>query len=107
MSDATVEFSVVIPCLDEARTVGQCVAAARDFFDRRGIDGEVVVADNGSSDNSPALAEAAGVRRLLLTHFYPGLDPRDALERASKTYRGPIELARDGLCVEIAPRGAG
>lgn len=49
------------------------------------------------------LARAAGARRLLLTHFYPGLDPERARERAARVYSGPIELARDGLVVALDP----
>lgn len=56
------DVSVIMPCLNEAATVGQCVAKARAAMDAAGLDGEVVVADNGSDDDSPALAEAAGAR---------------------------------------------
>ena len=54
--------SVVIPCLNEAETVEECVQRARHALERHGIDGEVIVADNGSEDGSAALAEAAGAR---------------------------------------------
>lgn len=53
-------LSVVMPCLNEARTVVACVAKARSYFQRVGISGEVIVADNGSTDGSPELAVAAG-----------------------------------------------
>jgi hypothetical protein len=53
-------LSVVMPCLNEARTVSVCVAKARAYFERAGIAGEVIVADNGSTDGSPELAIAAG-----------------------------------------------
>jgi hypothetical protein len=53
-------LSVVMPCLNEARTVSVCVAKARAYFERAGIEGEVIVADNGSTDGSPELAIAAG-----------------------------------------------
>jgi len=56
------ELTVLMPCLNEARTVARCVEAARGFLARAGVQGEVLVADNGSSDNSQALAEAAGAR---------------------------------------------
>src|SRR5262245_31522790 len=56
------EVSVVMPCLNEARTVARCVAKARDCLARLGVHGEVVVADNGSNDGSPALARAEGAR---------------------------------------------
>jgi glycosyltransferase involved in cell wall biosynthesis len=51
-----------MPCLNEAATVGRCVEKARGFLQRAGIEGEVVVADNGSTDPSRALAQAAGAR---------------------------------------------
>jgi glycosyltransferase involved in cell wall biosynthesis len=52
--------SVVIPCLNEAGNIVQCVARARQVLKEHGIHGEVIVADNGSDDGSAALAEAAG-----------------------------------------------
>ncbi|HMG41613.1 MAG TPA: glycosyltransferase family 2 protein [Acidimicrobiales bacterium] len=54
--------SVVLPCLDEAESVGRCVAAALEGLAAAGVDGEVVVVDNGSSDGSPQLAADAGAR---------------------------------------------
>lgn len=59
---SNVELTILMPCLNEARTVAQCVQSARDFLQRSGITGEVLVADNGSSDGSRQLAEAAGAR---------------------------------------------
>jgi glycosyltransferase involved in cell wall biosynthesis len=56
------ELTILMPCLDEAATVGNCVQKARAFLRRSGIDGEVLVADNGSSDDSRARAEQAGAR---------------------------------------------
>ena len=52
--------SVVIPCLNEAENIVQCVTRALDVLYDNGISGEVVVADNGSDDGSAELAEAAG-----------------------------------------------
>lgn len=57
-----VELTILMPCLNEARTVAACVQAARDFLARSGIEGEVLVADNGSTDGSRQLAEQAGAR---------------------------------------------
>jgi Glycosyl transferase family 2 len=56
------ELTILMPCLNEAATVGACVAKARSFLKRRGIAGEVLVADNGSEDGSPTAAERAGAR---------------------------------------------
>jgi hypothetical protein len=57
-----VEVSVVMPCLNEARTVGTCVTKALRCLRELGVSGEVVVADNGSTDGSQELAESAGAR---------------------------------------------
>jgi glycosyltransferase involved in cell wall biosynthesis len=54
--------SVVIPCLNEAENIEQCVEKALATLKQAGLVGEVVVADNGSEDGSAALAELAGAR---------------------------------------------
>jgi glycosyltransferase involved in cell wall biosynthesis len=59
---AAPEVSVVMPCLNEAATVARCVEQARQALERAALEGEVVVADNGSTDGSPELAAAAGAR---------------------------------------------
>lgn len=51
-----------MPCLNEARTVEPCVRAAKSYLTGAGIDGEVLVADNGSTDGSVEIAVAAGAR---------------------------------------------
>ncbi len=56
------ELTVLMPCLNEAQTVGRCVAKARAYLERTGIAGEVLVADNGSTDGSREIAAAAGAR---------------------------------------------
>jgi glycosyltransferase involved in cell wall biosynthesis len=57
-----------MPCLDEALTVRTCVEKAQAFLRSRDISGEVLVADNGSTDGSQALAEAAGARVVAIAH---------------------------------------
>src|SRR5689334_4679887 len=56
------DISVVVPCLNESRTVGACVQAALDGIHATGLTGEVIVADNGSTDGSRKIAEDAGAR---------------------------------------------
>lgn len=51
-----------MPCLNEARTIDACVREASAFLATSGVQGEVLVADNGSSDDSPRIAAAAGAR---------------------------------------------
>jgi glycosyltransferase involved in cell wall biosynthesis len=54
--------SVVIPCLNEEQNITECVRAAREAIDAMGVNGEVVVADNDSEDESARLAHEAGAR---------------------------------------------
>jgi glycosyltransferase involved in cell wall biosynthesis len=58
--DKNVELSIIMPCLNEAETVARCVLKARSFLDAHGIKGEIIVADNGSTDGSQVLASEAG-----------------------------------------------
>jgi hypothetical protein len=51
-----------MPCLNEAETVGICIEKANSWMQQAGVNGEVIIADNGSSDASQALARAAGAR---------------------------------------------
>jgi glycosyltransferase involved in cell wall biosynthesis len=57
-----IQVSVVMPCLNEARTVGTCVDKARRELERLGVLGEVIVADNGSTDGSVDIATRHGAR---------------------------------------------
>lgn len=55
-------LTILMPCLNEAETLGTCVAKARGWIDRTGIEAEIVVADNGSTDGSPDIARLLGAR---------------------------------------------
>lgn len=57
-----IEVSIVMPCLNEADTLECCILAARRALDEYDISGEVIVADNGSSDGSQELAKHCGAR---------------------------------------------
>ena len=54
--------SVVMPCLNEEKALGSCIQTIQQTFDRSGIDGEIVVCDNGSTDASVSIAERMGAR---------------------------------------------
>ena len=60
--DGAVRVSVVLPCLNEERTLGNCIRRAQRAFGELGVTGEVVVADNGSTDCSVEIAESLGAR---------------------------------------------
>lgn len=56
------ELTILMPCLNEAKTLPFCIAKAQQFIQTNNIDGEILIADNGSSDNSIAVAESLGAR---------------------------------------------
>src|SRR5579884_3760463 len=57
-----VELSVVMPCLNERLTLGACITKAQESMKRLGVKGEVVIADNGSTDGSQEIAMNLGAR---------------------------------------------
>jgi glycosyltransferase involved in cell wall biosynthesis len=57
-----IELSVVLPCLNEAETLATCIKKARGSMEALGVEGEIVVADNGSTDGSQSIAEGLGAR---------------------------------------------
>ena len=86
--DPGLELTVVMPCLNEARTVGRCIEKALHCMGENGVVGEVVLADNGSTDGSPAIAEQAGAR---VVHV--------ATRGYGSALRGGIEAARGRFLV--------
>jgi glycosyltransferase involved in cell wall biosynthesis len=59
---AACELTILMPCLNEAETLATCIRKARDFLARAGVAGEVLIADNGSTDGSQAIAVMHGAR---------------------------------------------
>ena len=51
-----------MPCLNEAETLARCIESARAGIERSGVRGEIIIADNGSTDESPAIARKLGAR---------------------------------------------
>lgn len=62
MKKRNVEVSIVMPCLNEQETLGTCIRKAQDTLKALEIQDEIVIADNGSTDDSVAIAESLGVR---------------------------------------------
>ena len=62
MVEQTPELTILMPCLNEAETLEICIEKARTFLLKSGVFGEIVIADNGSTDGSQSIAEACGAR---------------------------------------------
>ncbi|NYI57538.1 glycosyltransferase family 2 protein [Cellulomonas soli] len=56
------ELTILMPCLNEAETLETCIRKALGYLERAGVDGEVLIADNGSTDGSQAIATGLGAR---------------------------------------------
>lgn len=80
--------SVVMPCLNERKTVGLCVRKAIDTLQKLGLDGEVIVADNGSTDGSADIAREMGARVI-----------HESRRGYGNAYRAGIAAARGDLIV--------
>jgi len=57
-----IELSIVMPCLNEAETLATCIRKAQGYLERSGVVGEIVIADNGSTDGSQEIARELGAR---------------------------------------------
>jgi glycosyltransferase involved in cell wall biosynthesis len=86
-----VEVSIVLPCLNEAETLGTCIAQIRETFAQAGIAGEVVVADNGSIDGSLEIAAVLGARVIQIPEKGYG----SALLGGIKSARGEFVIMGD------------
>jgi len=80
------EVSVIMPCLNEAKTLGVCIEKIQTTFRREGIEGEVVVADNGSSDGSQDIALSLGARLENVARKGYGSALRGGIEAARGRY---------------------
>lgn len=56
------ELTILMPCLNEEQTIGKCIKKADEFIKKNNIDAEILIADNGSTDNSVKIAEELGAR---------------------------------------------
>jgi glycosyltransferase involved in cell wall biosynthesis len=81
-----VEVTVVLPCLNEAETVGTCIRRAVGALQESGISGEIVVADNDSADNSREVAEALGARVVRTSTLGYGAAVMSGIEAAQGRY---------------------
>ncbi|HZL36739.1 MAG TPA: glycosyltransferase family 2 protein [Tepidisphaeraceae bacterium] len=83
---STPEVSIVMPCLNEAATLAGCIRKAQRSLEGMGIEGEVVVADNGSSDGSQGIAILAGARLVTVARKGYGSAVQGGMAAARGTY---------------------
>jgi len=117
-----VEFTILIPCLNEVATIGTCVSKARRYLQHNSIDGEVLVSDNGSSDGSPEVAARAGARVVSTSQKGYGAALLHGIEQARGAFvimgdaddsydfselKGFVERLRDGADLVMGNRFAG
>lgn len=81
-----IELTILMPCLNEEKTVAYCVKKALSFIREKNIKGEVLVVDNGSIDNSYILAENAGARVVRIEEKGYGLALQFGIKQAKGTY---------------------
>jgi glycosyltransferase involved in cell wall biosynthesis len=88
----TLDVSVIIPCLNEEASVGECVTKARAWLDGSGLSGEVIVVDNASTDGTAGAARAAGARVIAESRRGKG----NAFRTGVRESRGRFIVMSDG-----------
>ncbi|MFC5930741.1 glycosyltransferase family 2 protein [Cryobacterium melibiosiphilum] len=83
---AIVELTILMPCLNEAETLAVCIEKALGYFERSGVVGEVLIADNGSTDGSQQIAESLGARVVDIDEKGYGSALNGGIEHALGTY---------------------
>jgi glycosyltransferase involved in cell wall biosynthesis len=82
----SLELTILMPCLNEAETIEVCVNKAKGYLEKCGVRGEVLIADNGSTDGSQQLAERAGARVVPVASKGYGAALLGGIEAAGGTY---------------------
>lgn len=106
------EVSIVFPCLNEASGIGDCVRMATDCLARAGVNGEIVVCDNGSTDDSDLLARSAGAHVVHESDRGYGAALRAGIRAAQGEYMvmldadGSYDLGSIGSMLEALRAGA-
>lgn len=86
MTSNNIELSIVMPCLNEAETLAICIQKAKAFLQENGVIGEVVIADNGSTDNSQEIAKRNGARVVHVTEKGYGNALKGGIKNAFGTF---------------------
>lgn len=85
------ELTILMPCLNEAETIATCIRKAQGFLQRSDVAGEILIADNGSTDGSPGMAQKLGVRVIAVANRGYG----SALMAGIRAARGRFVIMAD------------
>jgi glycosyltransferase involved in cell wall biosynthesis len=80
------EFTILMPCLNEEETLGTCIQKARHSIERNQLHAEILISDNGSTDNSICIAESLGARVIHASEKGYGNALRHGIEKAKGKY---------------------
>ena len=86
MNDSQLELSIVIPCLNEEDTVGFCIDKAFSNLKKLKITGEVILSDNGSSDDSVSIAKSKGAKIVNVKNKGYGAALKAGIEKSNGKY---------------------
>ncbi|WCO00838.1 glycosyltransferase family 2 protein [Psychroserpens ponticola] len=84
--ESKIELSIVMPCLNEAETLAICITKAQQFLDSNNVKGEIIIADNGSTDGSQLIANNLNARIVNVASKGYGHALRGGIEAAFGTY---------------------
>ena len=79
-------LSIVMPCLNEEKTIGICIDKAKNFLKKAKLSGEIIIADNGSTDDSTMIATAKGARVIAVKEKGYGCALRGGIDAARYEY---------------------
>ena len=111
-SPEPLELTLLMPCLDEALTLPACLQEARETLEKLQVSGEILIADNGSTDGSQAIAEAAGARVIPVTQRGYGHALNTGIQAARGRYvimadaDGSYDFRESGPMLEALRQGA-
>ncbi len=84
--ESKIELSIVMPCLNEAETLATCITKARHFLDSNQVIGEIIIADNGSTDGSIEIAASHNARIVHVKQKGYGSALREGIKASQGTY---------------------
>lgn len=83
---SSIELTILMPCLNEEETIDICIKKAKKYLDDNNIEGEILVVDNNSTDNSPLIAKSLGARVIIEKNKGYGNALRSGLKNANGKY---------------------